>query len=332
MLGWPRFAVGVCLRALRAARPFSVSPPAGGFAGLARRRLGFASARPPFVSRFARRRPPRPPVGSGCLRLRRRRLLWRPSAWFRSPLLRRVAPAPPSPRSSVARVLPACSLLCAAAPGPPCRFVAAFAPPARGAWSPRFARLLSPRWPARVVWLGFARCAFSPLPSPRWGERCSVFGGVCRLGSVVAERKREVDKGLAWLLVSAGLAAYAPLGRFGASAASAGEAGKVPKMGLYSASENSPLTNHTESVKMNNGATCWFSTSHPLSVPTSGRPWVSWCGRPISPGKGAKKARPRECSLGVFSFAQPTEKTCTNHTSVRMNKTNHLFCIIAFGN
>ena len=228
VLGWPRFAVGVCLRALRAARPFSVSPPAGGFAGLARRRLGFASARPPFVSRFARARPPASPARSLALRV-----LGAPSAlaslaaFGLVPLALRSAPPPFAGSLASGSVvgLSGLTLVPSSAPRPrgsSCAFVAAFAPPARGAWSPRFARLLSPRWPARVVWLGFARCAFSPLPSPRWGARCSGCSGVCRLGSVVAERKREVDKGLAWLLASAGLAACAPLVRFGASAASAG--------------------------------------------------------------------------------------------------------------
>lgn len=207
VLGWPRFAVGVCLRALRAARPFSVSPPAGGFAGLARRRLGFASARPPFVSRFARRRPPASPARSLALRV-----LGAPSALASLAALRpgsAGAPLRASPLRWVARFglgrrslgsYPR-SLLCASPPRVPL--------PLRGGLCSSCARglvasLRSAPFPA----LARARCLawfcalrFLPPPAPPLGgERCSGCSGVCRLGSVVAERKREVDKGLAWLL------------------------------------------------------------------------------------------------------------------------------------
>ena len=167
----------------------------------------------------------------------------------------------PSPFRSFGLVVAfaALSRFGSSAPGPfwvPLPLLAAFAPPARGAWSPRFARLLSPRWPARVVWLGFARCAFSPLPTPRWGARCSGVRFACVvLGRSWPSAKGKLTRGSAWLLASAGLAACASLVRFGASAASAGEAGKVPRMKHCSALKNSRLTNRTQRAKINNGAT-----------------------------------------------------------------------------
>ena len=176
VLGWPRFAVGVCLRALRAARPFSVSPPAGGFAGLARRRLGFASARPPFVSRFARRRPPKNARHSRCLALRLRWLHWRPSAWFRWRFAPCRRPSVPSAWSSPLRLLAALAPLRQAPFGSPCRF-----------WRPllllragpgRLASLGSfPRVGPRALFGLVLRVALSPPSRPPAGGRGAlVFG------------------------------------------------------------------------------------------------------------------------------------------------------------
>lgn len=171
MLAWPPFAFGGRLGALRAVRPFSVSPPAGGFAGLARRR----SASPRAAAlRFSLRSGAAPriarslPGASGA-----RGSVFAGSTGGLRPgsagaSLCRFAPSlgrSLRPRSSVTRVLPSFPPLRLGPAGPP-------AP----SWRPllllragpgRLASLGSfPRVGPRAVGVGFARCAFSPPPVP----------------------------------------------------------------------------------------------------------------------------------------------------------------------